>query len=106
MATLFRSEEHTSELQSLRHLHSYPTRRSSDLALLGPEQADQIWYLSGVTTLVSSSALEPRFNIYQGKSPGQGSFKGGSITGSNDSSDLSNLVIYHGDAVQIGRAHV
>src|ERR1035438_8992557 len=32
----FRSEEHTSELQSLRHLvwrdrHSFPTRRSSDL---------------------------------------------------------------------------
>src|ERR1039458_7316215 len=27
-----RSEEHTSELQSLRHLHSFPTCRSSDLA--------------------------------------------------------------------------
>src|ERR1035438_3985066 len=27
-----RSEEHTSELQSLRHLHSSPTRRSSDLS--------------------------------------------------------------------------
>src|SRR5438045_3014163 len=27
----YRSEEHTSELQSLRHLHSFPTRRSSDL---------------------------------------------------------------------------
>src|SRR5882672_4257843 len=30
-----RSEEHTSELQSHRDLHSFPTRRSSDL--LGPE---------------------------------------------------------------------
>src|SRR5262245_49387737 len=28
-----RSEEHTSELQSLRHLPSVPTRRSSDLAI-------------------------------------------------------------------------
>src|SRR5215204_5843242 len=28
---LFRSEEHTSELQSHRDLHSFPTRRSSDL---------------------------------------------------------------------------
>src|SRR5882672_10360581 len=28
-----RSEEHTSELQSHRDLHSFPTRRSSDLAL-------------------------------------------------------------------------
>src|ERR671927_343811 len=31
-----RSEEHTSELQSHRDLHSFPTRRSSDL---GPESA-------------------------------------------------------------------
>src|SRR5262252_4599071 len=29
---LARSEEHTSELQSHRDLHSFPTRRSSDLA--------------------------------------------------------------------------
>src|SRR5476649_2733776 len=28
----WRSEEHTSELQSHRDLHSFPTRRSSDLA--------------------------------------------------------------------------
>src|ERR1035437_2835809 len=28
-----RSEEHTSELQSRRDLHSFPTRRSSDLCL-------------------------------------------------------------------------
>src|SRR4030095_7246720 len=30
---IFRSEEHTSELQSHRDLHSFPTRRSSDLLL-------------------------------------------------------------------------
>src|SRR5476649_1772822 len=30
-----RSEEHTSELQSHRDLHSFPTRRSSDLLWLG-----------------------------------------------------------------------
>src|ERR671927_89485 len=29
-----RSEEHTSELQSHRDLHSFPTRRSSDLILI------------------------------------------------------------------------
>src|SRR5476649_441045 len=29
---LTRSEEHTSELQSHRDLHSFPTRRSSDLS--------------------------------------------------------------------------
>src|SRR6476646_6615313 len=31
MAAIARSEEHTSELQSHRDLHSFPTRRSSDL---------------------------------------------------------------------------
>src|SRR5882672_8543707 len=31
-----RSEEHTSELQSHRDLHSFPTRRSSDLARPAP----------------------------------------------------------------------
>src|SRR5476649_1866087 len=31
-----RSEEHTSELQSHRDLHSFPTRRSSDLGLEHP----------------------------------------------------------------------
>src|ERR671916_15149 len=30
---MFRSEEHTSELQSHRDLHSFPTRRSSDLGI-------------------------------------------------------------------------
>src|ERR671927_282603 len=33
--TYFRSEEHTSELQSHRDLHSFPTRRSSDLRSRG-----------------------------------------------------------------------
>src|SRR4030095_14769258 len=31
-----RSEEHTSELQSHRDLHSRPTRRSSDLVIIAP----------------------------------------------------------------------
>src|SRR5476649_1069392 len=33
-----RSEEHTSELQSHRDLHSFPTRRSSDLSCSAPWQ--------------------------------------------------------------------
>src|SRR5882672_8078814 len=36
-----RSEEHTSELQSHRDLHSFPTRRSSDLARLGAGKAQR-----------------------------------------------------------------
>src|SRR5476649_1449030 len=42
---LCRSEEHTSELQSHSDLHSFPTRRSSDLA-------------SGAATLVHDHSLE------------------------------------------------
>src|SRR5476649_960134 len=38
---LFRSEEHTSELQSHRDLHSFPTRRSSDL---WPATATWTWF--------------------------------------------------------------
>src|SRR5476649_1943265 len=42
-----RSEEHTSELQSHRDLHSFPTRRSSDLPRLqrrsGDPGADRPW---------------------------------------------------------------
>src|ERR671916_21471 len=34
-----RSEEHTSELQSHSDLHSFPTRRSSDLQLPAPARA-------------------------------------------------------------------
>src|SRR5476649_905492 len=34
-----RSEEHTSELQSHSDLHSFPTRRSSDLGQSGPAPA-------------------------------------------------------------------
>src|SRR5476649_2177399 len=32
LPAIIRSEEHTSELQSHRDLHSFPTRRSSDLS--------------------------------------------------------------------------
>src|ERR1035437_878093 len=37
-----RSEEHTSELQSRRYLHSFPTRRSSDLYF---QTCDNRWLL-------------------------------------------------------------
>src|SRR5476649_2480347 len=43
-----RSEEHTSELQSHRDLHSFPTRRSSDLAMVSANAAKSFWrYSSG-----------------------------------------------------------
>src|ERR1035437_4741783 len=37
-----RSEEHTSELQSRRYLHSFPTRRSSDLRSVLAWRANRI----------------------------------------------------------------
>src|SRR6476646_1589069 len=39
LATPGRSEEHTSELQSHRDLHSFPTRRSSDLGGVRAERS-------------------------------------------------------------------
>src|SRR5215211_1407405 len=45
-----RSEEHTSELQSHRDLHSFPTRRSSDPGG-DPDQGCSDWHLRGPTPL-------------------------------------------------------
>src|SRR5476649_2336241 len=44
-----RSEEHTSELQSHRDLHSFPTRRSSDLNEHTPGMQDIIAEQDGVS---------------------------------------------------------
>src|ERR1035437_1514456 len=41
LAVDHRSEEHTSELQSRRYLHSFPTRRSSDLRRRGDAAQDR-----------------------------------------------------------------
>src|SRR5882672_5962937 len=61
-----RSEEHTSELQSHRDLHSFPTRRSSDLADRrrdhhgGLQRADLQWYHTHLGHHLSASRLERR----------------------------------------------
>src|ERR1041385_21999 len=47
-----RSEEHTSELQSRRDLHSFPTRRSSDLAGPLPEGEAELELGGGLVDLV------------------------------------------------------
>src|SRR6202022_41884 len=51
-----RSEEHTSELPSHRDLHSFPTRRSSDLrgivGLIGPNGAGKTTFFNLVTGLL------------------------------------------------------
>src|SRR5882672_153309 len=43
-----RSEEHTSELQSHSDLHSFPTRRSSDLFLHFQDEIGRAPYLGGI----------------------------------------------------------
>src|SRR5882757_7384645 len=56
-----RSEEHTSELQSRQYLHSFPTRRSSDLVyrsnLLGSDQ--RITNTGGGNTSAKLIELDP-----------------------------------------------
>src|SRR5476649_2428077 len=49
-ATNWRSEEHTSELQSHRDLHSFPTRRSSDLPFdLNLPNGRSVWLVDDIT---------------------------------------------------------
>src|ERR1035437_7480485 len=45
-----RSEEHTSELQSRRYLHSVPTRRSSDLSSGNARHLSTAW-VRGISSL-------------------------------------------------------
>src|SRR5476649_2679398 len=51
-----RSEEHTSELQSHRDLHSFPTRRSSDLLIL--RSGDVVAQLDDRDTAQALAGLE------------------------------------------------
>src|ERR1035437_7926591 len=58
----YRSEEHTSELQSRQYLHSFPTRRSSDLYYTCPPTVPTIepYTFHNVTTgTVSNGLLNP-----------------------------------------------
>src|SRR5882672_1830806 len=57
-----RSEEHTSELQSHRDLHSFPTRRSSDL---DARTAQNPWLVEEVfrTGTQSHACLEPHATV-------------------------------------------
>src|SRR5476649_1097547 len=59
---VLRSEEHTSELQSHRDLHSFPTRRSSDLRTGGAcheEPCFQPFVVAGCVRAAASIRLRP-----------------------------------------------
>src|SRR5215211_4103890 len=50
-----RSEEHTSELQSHRDLHSFPTRRSSDLLRRLPRVPEAVAYIPAAVWAAGTS---------------------------------------------------
>src|SRR5260221_119187 len=58
-----RSEEHTSELQSHRDLHSFPTRRSSDLCLV--DNDDRVFF-AGPIQSAKCPMLLPLFGVIHG----------------------------------------
>src|SRR5476649_2475562 len=84
-----RSEEHTSELQSHRDLHSFPTRRSSDLETLktfGAEDGIVETYEKAMGDYVDASArANSSLNLLNGS---------------------QSVILNVGLAAQIGRAHV
>src|SRR5476649_290505 len=68
-----RSEEHTSELQSHRDLHSFPTRRSSDLlySRRGDFQVDSNGYLvNGAGYYLMGIPVDPKTGNPLGNVPG------------------------------------
>src|SRR4030095_13849833 len=54
-----RSEEHTSELQSHRDLHSFPTRRSSDLSITIVGLPEMYFFKKGMSALACISPDPP-----------------------------------------------
>src|SRR5690348_13889051 len=102
----WRSEEHTSELQSPVHLHSFPTRRSSDLH---PGAA-------GFVTLQhfrggEEAGLEGRLRGHEQRVPGFRGFQllGGLVLGlgigAGVAEEAHELEVQEG-GLEIGRAHV
>src|ERR1044072_6686848 len=66
-----RSEEHTSALQSHRDLHSFPTRRSSDLALALPICAASLIRRSVGREVVSPNDVSAQQQQRRSLSPSQ-----------------------------------
>lgn len=63
---------------------------------IGPTNAFQTWKPSNAACSVSSNSNEPVFVLYNGPSTDPATRIGGSYTGSNDNTDLSDIVLYPG----------
>src|SRR5688572_29328277 len=59
---ILRSEEHTSELQSQSNLHSFPTRRSSDLQPSHPIYFD-VFVSAAITRRLLKTVLQWHFQL-------------------------------------------
>jgi hypothetical protein len=63
-----------------------------------PQYTDQKWMPTGVSCQTTTNVKEPIFKIYHGKSAGA-ALLDGTYTGSNDSTQIQNIIIYPGDGV-------
>lgn len=63
---------------------------------IGPSNAFQTWKPSNAACSVSTNTKEPVFVLYNGPSTDPSTRIGGSYTGSNDSTNLSDITLYPG----------
>lgn len=66
---------------------------------LGPAYTAQTWIPSQLTvTVIPTPAIEPTFKYYRGTA-GPTNILGGTYTGSNDSTDISGVVLNPGEKI-------
>jgi len=64
--------------------------------LLGPTNPATRWIPAYMSVTVSSNNLEPQFKFYLGNSAGPSTYKGGTNTGSNDTTDIAGIILNPG----------
>src|SRR5690348_10829082 len=106
-ASAWRSEEHTSELQSPVHfvLHFFPTRRSSDLVSKPVFNARAMRFCPAGSTASLASAWLVR-NSGSTRAPGIVLVLSTHFAAAGPSSIRCPYVLPDGVSVEIGRAHV
>jgi hypothetical protein len=66
---------------------------------IGPQYSAQTWIPTMVGCQVTSNNLEPGFKFYRGRSAGPGNYINGTSTGSNDSTDISGVILHPGETL-------